>query len=163
MLSVPSLNFLSSYQCIQPDFQLPEPASLWFWTSSGFQNLIRPSTWRAGNTRELRHTTSPQIAISWWLLEAGVQLFQLPCPLSNVTLRFRFYTTSQSSLEQDSVLVAHHTDLFNNTLCVDFLPLPSHFFSPLLHSQYFLGSPCKQTTCTRILASGSTFRGTQII
>ena len=73
----------------------------------------------------------PQIAISWWLPEAGVQLFQLPCPLSNVTLRFRFYTTSQSSPEQDSVLVAHHTDLFNNTLCVDFLPLPSHFFTPL--------------------------------
>ena len=32
---------------------------------------------------------------------------------------------------KDSVLVAHHTDLFNNTLCVDFLPLPSHFFTPL--------------------------------
>ena len=131
MLSVPSLNFLSSYQCIQPGFQLPEPASLWSWTFSGFQNLLCPSTWRAGSARELRHTTSPQIAISWWLPEAGVQLFQLPCPLSNVTLRFRFYTTSQSSLEQDSVLVAHHTDLFNNTLCVDFLPLPSHFFTPL--------------------------------
>ena len=57
--------------------------------------------WGAGNARELRHTTPLQTAFSWWLTEAGVQLLQLPCPLSDVTLRCMFYPISQSSLEQD--------------------------------------------------------------
>lgn len=101
MVLVPSPCFLSSYQCMQPDFQLPKPASLWFWTFSGFQNLLCPWIWGAGNARELRHTTPLQTAFSWWLTEAGVPLLQLPCPLSDVTLRCVFYAISQSSLEED--------------------------------------------------------------
>lgn len=53
---VPSPYSLSTYQYMEPNFQLPEPASLWFWTFFRFQSLLCAWTRQAGSARQLRHT-----------------------------------------------------------------------------------------------------------
>lgn len=126
ILPVPHPHSLGPYQCLLPDFQLLEAASLQL-SFFGFQSLLCPWAWQAENARECPLPPSspqPMLERSWCITTPA----PLPLGWHNsemcVLHHFPGFPAGLSlACPSWNLLITH---------CVDFLSLPSYFFTPLL-------------------------------